>query len=160
MSTRRSALLSVTVLASALLPLASPTVAAPRTCRDALLATPTKQYSCDAAYAYTETGPPYFQGTAPVQIEFDEASPPDPAVFVMRSLVNGSEVYCACDSKGTTAKPAFLSALSFTCQASAIFRGDVTGRNGDRIRNWRVDEIKPQSEGGSELNIGGCVRTR
>lgn len=134
--------------------------AAPRTCRDVLLAQPTKQYSCDAAYAYTETGPPYLQGTAPVQVEFDEASPPDPAVFVMRSLVNGTEVYCACDSQGTTAKPRFLSAMSFTCQASAIFRGDVTGRQGDRIRNWRVDEIKPQSQGGSELNIGGCVRTR
>lgn len=160
MNNRRFALLSLTLLGSTLLALADHAAAAPRTCRDALLARPTKQYSCDAAYAYTETGPPYLQGTAPVQIEFDEASPPDPAVFVMRSLVNGSEVYCACDSKGTTAKPAFLSALSFMCQASAIYRGDVTGRNGDRIRNWRVDEIKPQSQGGSELNIGGCVRTR
>ena len=53
-----------------------------------------------------------------------------------------------------------LTPLAFTCQSSGIIRGEVTGRNGDRIRNWRIDEIKPQSQGGSEFNIGGCVRTR
>lgn len=149
------ALLALAVLASA-----GSVAAAPRTCRDLLLAQPTKQYSCDAAYAYTETGPPYFQGTAPLQIEFDEASPPDPAVFVMRSLINGTETYCACDSQGSASKPRFLSATSFTCQSSSVIHGDVTGRSGDRIRNFRIDEIKPQTQGGSELNIGGCVRTR
>ena len=77
------------------------------------------------------------------------------------TLVNGTEVYCACDSQGTTAKPRFLSSMSFTCQGIVdIIRGDVSGRNGDRIRNWRIDEIKPKTQGGSELNIGGCVRTR
>lgn len=161
MQARRPMLPACAVIALALLGTAAGAAGAPRTCRDALLATPTRQYSCDAAYAYTETGPPYFQGTAPLAIEFDEASPPDPAVFVMRSLVNGTEVYCACDSQGTTAKPRFLSSMSFTCQGIVdIIRGDVSGRNGDRIRNWRIDEIKPQTQGGSELNIGGCVRTR
>jgi hypothetical protein len=39
-----------------------------------------------------------------------------------------------------------------------VIHGDVTGRNRDR--NFRIDEIKPQSQGGSELNIGGCVASR
>jgi hypothetical protein len=161
MPSRRLPIPTFALLALTLLAGVTAATAAPRTCRDALLAKPTKQYSCDAAYAYTETGPPYFQGTASLQVEFDEASPPDPAVFVMRSLSNGTETYCACDSQGSASKPRFLSSMSFTCQTSSnIFRGDVTGRNGDRIRNYRIDEIKPQSQGGSELNIGGCVRTR
>ena len=133
--------------------------AAPRSCRDLLVAQPTRQYACESAYAYTETVP-FFTGTSDLQIEFDEASPPDPAVFVMRSLINGTETYCACDSQGSAQKPRWVSATSFTCQSSSIVRCDVTGRNADRIRNFRIDEIKPQSQGGSELNIGGCVRTR
>lgn len=143
----------------ALLACAGTAAAAPRTCRDLLVAQPTRQYACESAYAYTETVP-FFTGTADLQIEFDEASPPDPAVFVMRSLINGTETYCACDSQGSARKPRWVSATSFTCQSSSIIRGDVTGRSGDRIRNFRIDEIKPQSQGGSELNIGGCVRTR
>lgn len=145
--------------ALALLACAGTAAAAPRTCRDLLVAQPTRQYACESAYAYTETVP-FFTGTADLQIEFDEASPPDPAVFVMRSLINGTETYCACDSQGSARKPRWVSATSFTCQSSSIIRGDVTGRSGDRIRNFRIDEIKPQSQGGSELNIGGCVRTR
>ena len=160
MQLARSTLPACALLALALLCTAGSAAGAPRTCRDALLASPTKQYSCDAAYAYTETGPPYVQGTAPLAIEFDEASPPDPAVFVMRSLVNGTEVYCACDSQGTTAKPRFLSSMAFTCQGSGISRGGVRGGNGARPRNWRIEEIKPQARGGSEFNIGGCARTR
>ena len=143
----------------ALLACAGTAAAAPRTCRDLLVAQPTRQYACESAYAYTETVP-FFTGTADLQIEFDEASPPDPAVFVMRSLINGTETYCACDSQGSARRPRWVSATSFTCQSSSIIRGDVTGRSGDRIRNFRIDEIKPQSQGGSELNIGGCVRTR
>lgn len=143
----------------ALLACAGTAAAAPRTCRDLLVAQPTRQYACESAYAYTETVP-FFTGTADLQIEFDEASPPDPAVFVMRSLINGTETYCACNSQGSARKPRWVSATSFTCQSSSIIRGDVTGRSGDRIRNFRIDEIKPQSQGGSELNIGGCVRTR
>ena len=145
--------------ALALLACAGTAAAAPRTCRDLLVAQPTRQYACESAYAYTETVP-FFTGTADLQIEFDEASPPDPAVFVMRSLINGTETYCACDSQGSARRPRWVSATSFTCQSSSIIRGDVTGRSGDRIRNFRIDEIKPQSQGGSELNIGGCVRTR
>ena len=145
--------------ALALLACAGTAAAAPRTCRDLLVAQPTRQYACESAYAYTETVP-FFTGTADLQIEFDEASPPDPAVFVMRSLINGTETYCACNSQGSARKPRWVSATSFTCQSSSIIRGDVTGRSGDRIRNFRIDEIKPQSQGGSELNIGGCVRTR
>ena len=145
--------------ALALLACAGTAAAAPRTCRDLLVAQPTRQFACESAYAYTETVP-FFTGTADLQIEFDEASPPDPAVFVMRSLINGTETYCACNSQGSARKPRWVSATSFTCQSSSIIRGDVTGRSGDRIRNFRIDEIKPQSQGGSELNIGGCVRTR
>ena len=145
--------------ALALLACAGTAAAAPRTCRDLLVAQPTRQYACESAYAYTETVP-FFTGTADLQIEFDEASPPDPAVFVMRSLINGTETYCACDSQGSARRPRWVSATSFTCQSSSIIRGDVTGRSGDRIRNFRIDEIKPLSQGGSELNIGGCVRTR
>lgn len=143
----------------ALLTCAGTAAAAPRSCRDLLVAQPTRQYACESAYAYTETVP-FFTGTSDLQIEFDEASPPDPAVFVMRSLINGTETYCACDSQGSAQKPRWVSATSFTCQSSSVVRGDVTGRNADRIRNFRIDEIKPQSQGGSELNIGGCVRTR
>lgn len=133
--------------------------AAPRTCRDLLVAQPTRQYDCESAYAYTETVP-FFTGTAKLQVEFDEASPPDPAVFVMRSLINGNETYCTCDSQGSVGKPRWVSATSFTCQSSSVIRGDVTGGNAKRIRNFRIDEIKPQSEGGSEFNVGSCVRSR
>ena len=78
----------------ALLTCAGTAAAAPRSCRDLLVAQPTRQYACESAYAYTETVP-FFTGTSDLQIEFDEASPPDPAVFVMRSLINGTETWVA-----------------------------------------------------------------
>lgn len=152
-----SSICAVLALATALT--GTPAEAAPRTCRDLLVAQPTRQYACASAYAYSETVP-FFTGRADLQVEFDEASPPDPAVFVMRSLINGTETHCACDSQGSALKPRWISSTSFTCQSSSVVHGDVTGRNGDRIRNFRIDEIKPQSEGGSEFNVGGCVRTR
>lgn len=36
----------------------------------------------------------------------------------------------------------------------------ITGRDDDRIRNFPTDEVEPQSDGGSEFNVGGCVRMR
>lgn len=141
------------------LTIASGVPAAAGDCRDALISDPPKRYLCTSAYAYTEAGPPYLQGTSSFEAEFVEASPRDPAVFVMRAA-NGNEIYCACNSRGSAARPSFLSSMSFTCQGESVMRGTVTGRNGDRIRDFAVDEIKPQIDGGSELNIGGCVRIR
>jgi hypothetical protein len=148
------------LLAVALLAIAGSAEAA-RNCRDALISSPAKRYLCKTAYLYTETGPPYLQGmTTGFEMEFVEASPPDPAVFLMGSA-SGHDARCVCDSKGTAAKPAFFASMSFTCKdGSYITRGMVTGRDGDRIRNLSIDEIDLQSEGGSELNIGGCVRIR
>jgi hypothetical protein len=149
------------LFAVALLAIAANAAAAARNCRDVLISTPAKRYSCTGAYLYTETGPPYtVTGTAGFEAEFVEASPPDPAVFLLRAA-NGHEMRCVCDSSGTTERPRFFSEMSFTCQdARFLARGEVTGRNGDRIRSFAIDEIKLQSDGGSEINIGGCVRIR
>lgn len=104
------------------LTIASSVPAAAGDCRDALISDPPKRYLCTSAYAYTEDGPPYLQGTSSFEAEFVEASPRDPAVFVMRAA-NGNETYCACNSRGSAARPSFLSSMAFTCQGSSVMRG-------------------------------------
>ena len=118
-----------------------------------------RQYACESAYAYTETVP-FFTGTSDLQIEFDEASPPDPAVFVMRSLINGTETYCLRFRAGRRRiRDGCRRRPSRARAPHRRPRRRHAGRNADRIRNFRIGEIRPQSQGGSgsQHRRSGCV---
>jgi len=125
---------------------ATPAPAAAPTCRDLLVASPARTYTC--AYTFDDGG------EAALDFTFGPSADGSAAFTVAVQTLTGE---CACDSKGSAKRPAFFAAKTFSCvfrgggSSFSVVRARVSGRAGDAIKQLSI------WSGGDRAALGSCA---